>query len=275
VTEMSGPWDGSDFREAGWRKLHRSFQDGVIPGPGNPLRVTASGSNRTISVEPGTAIIQGALYELLTTMTFDVPDSTSATAPYYRVVLVYNPANRRVNLRLRTATSPTALSVGDPAGDWFMAIATVEVATGAVTTARLTDDRVFVGAATLLPEPGYAFRASQSGPVTALTDVDGMTATIALPSRRKVKVEWSGQLTSNAVDTNVGVRLLRVGGRFRDATVPIHTANAGHAASLFIRDIAPPGTTTYKLQLGRFGGTGSAYITADPQELLVTDLGPI
>jgi len=122
-------------------------------------------------------------------------------------------------------------------------------------------------------ELGYAFRVSQAGPVVVVTAIVGLGVNFTLPGARKVLVAATAQATSDVAGTVVGIRLNVDGGLTNASTVNVVTANNGQFVAVRSRLLLGAGAHTVNLELTRYAGTGGAYLTADPAEVTVTDLG--
>lgn len=170
MAELSYPWGKDDadvvdssgkMYQSGWRVMHAgALPDGVIGDrTGNGLKVTAAGSNTTITVQPGTGLVQGAVYEMTTVKSIDL--ATVGTQPtgtqkrVDRVVLRYSPDATPASARLSVAvvTGTPAASPGVPstavnttgAGSYEVEIGRVLRTAGtAIAQADITDTRPFV-----------------------------------------------------------------------------------------------------------------------------------
>lgn len=155
MAELSYPWgvDASDavaadsrLYQTGWRELvGGNLPDGVVfdrsnATPANgPLYVSATGTNTTLTVGVGSAVVQGALYDNTTIKAIDVATiGTQPSAGQSRtdsVILKYDPtatpASSRLSVQLKPGTPATSGSqqapslTKDPAGIWEVEIARV------------------------------------------------------------------------------------------------------------------------------------------------------
>lgn len=125
-------------------------------------------------------------------------------------------------------------------------------------------------------ELGYSARYTQAGPVsTSWVTVSGMSVTFTIATARKILATLDLQVTSNVAGTVVGAAIYNVTTTQRKAkTVSVTTANSGESLTIVTRTILAAGTYNFVAQQGHFGGAGGAYFTADPQELIIEDLGP-
>lgn len=169
MAEFSYPWgvDATDAAAAdsrlyqtGWREiLGSAIGDCVVLDRSNasptaaPLYVTAGGTNTTLSVGVGSAVVQGFLYDNTAAKTIDVATiGTQPSAGQSRtdsVVLSLNPtatpASTRLSVQLKAGTPATTGSqvaptlTKSPTGVWEVEIARVTRANGAnVTQANIT-----------------------------------------------------------------------------------------------------------------------------------------
>ena len=132
---------------------------------------------------------------------------------------------------------------------------------------------------TVMPggEAGFAGRYTQAGPVSTSgwVTTSGLTSTFTLLSARKMLIILDLQGTSDAAGTIVGARILnQTNGYWKGKTITIPTTNFGMALTIITRQALPAGTYTIVGQQAWFGGPGGAYFTADPQELMLFDMGP-
>lgn len=125
---------------------------------------------------------------------------------------------------------------------------------------------------------GHATRTQQAGPVAAnagWVDVAGLSYTVTLTTPRKLRVTVNAQATSDVAGTRVGVRIRNAttGGTTGEQTVSIPYANQGEPLPTSAPLTEAAGTHTFTVQLAHFGGTGGAFLTAQPATLSVSDEG--
>jgi hypothetical protein len=131
MTEWSGPFDTSDFAEDEWRDLFSAIlPDGLLrlsDAGTDGLTPTPSPSDRTISISPGRALVQGHLYLSDATVVLNnTPAPSSGTTRIDYVVLRFDPGEPladRIKLAIvqgtESAGTPIAPSLTqDPDGIW-------------------------------------------------------------------------------------------------------------------------------------------------------------
>jgi hypothetical protein len=126
-------------------------------------------------------------------------------------------------------------------------------------------------------EIGYVSRASQAGPASTLgtwVPVSGLALSFTLPSARKVKLTWSGQLFSDQAGTEVLVRINdTTTSKQKFCTATVNFANYGVGTTAVRRESLAAGTYSVQIDIMRLAGPGSAFLTADLAELIVEDMG--
>ena len=126
----------------------------------------------------------------------------------------------------------------------------------------------------------YARRTAQAGPIQpqqSAIAIAGLSLTVTLATARKLKVTFMAQATSNVAGTIVGIGLQnRNTGELNVNTVQIPVANYGtpipnmHVTSL------PAGSYTFDVMHFNYSlpGFGGSYLTSDPAQHLIEDVGP-
>jgi hypothetical protein len=126
-------------------------------------------------------------------------------------------------------------------------------------------------------EIGYVSRTSQAGPASTLgtwVPVSGLALSFTLPSARKVKLTWSGQLFSDQAGTEVLVRINdTTTSKQKFCTATVNFANYGVGTTAVMRESLAAGTYSVQIDIMRLAGPGSAFLTADLAELIVEDMG--
>jgi hypothetical protein len=155
----TGPWATSDadstpFLQDQWRQLHR--RDGVLDDTaGTALKVTATGSNTSVTVAAGRAIVQGHLGADTNSEAFDIgalgTQPTSGQTRIDLVVLRLNPSTKTIARTVLTG-APASSGATAPAltrsasASWDMPLARVtRVGPVAVSQAMITDLRPHCG----------------------------------------------------------------------------------------------------------------------------------
>jgi hypothetical protein len=125
-------------------------------------------------------------------------------------------------------------------------------------------------------ELGYAARYTQAGPVTTgnWVTTQGLEVNFTIPTARKIKSTLDLQVTSNVGGTFVGAALYNTTtGQRKSKTMQVLQANYGYGLTIVTRVILPAGSYQMVGQQTYYGGPGGAYFTADPQEVIVEDIG--
>lgn len=176
---ISYPWGRDDtdvvdssgkMYQGGWRTMFSgALPDGVIGDrTGNSLRVTATGANTTVTVQPGAALVQGGTVVNTAAESIDLASvgtqPTGTQQRIDRVVLRYSPDATPASARLSLAVvaGTPAVSPGLPslaantsgAGSYEVEIGRVLRSAGAsVAQANITDTRPFVRHVAVSPNP--------------------------------------------------------------------------------------------------------------------------
>lgn len=151
MAETSFPWNstGSDqVTEEVWRNMHYAASDVVLPtSTGNGLLVSASGS--TVTVQPGSALVQGSLYTSTLAKTFDLStigtSPTGSTTRWVWVVLRYDPTAQRVTSEIVAGVpgaSPVLPQIAkNRPGVWEVPLAKIRQSVGGVASGDVYDMR--------------------------------------------------------------------------------------------------------------------------------------
>lgn len=179
MAELNGPWglgandaltSDAQLYQEGWRELFGGIlPEGVVGDPtGQALRVTATGTNTSITVTPGRAVVQGFRYSATTPVSLDLSTAGAAVPGagqqrVDRIVLRHTPTAVPATRRLVAAVVAGSPSVAPaippltrtPGGVWEMEIARIQWGPGAVTQANITQlqPRALVGWAIPAPQP--------------------------------------------------------------------------------------------------------------------------
>ena len=147
----SFPFDNQDTTETQYSNLFRELQDsGIVDSYGSSgFSVQANGTNLTLTVQPGFAIVRGHCIQSSAVENVVIP-APSASARVDRVVLRLDPDADSIVLAVVQGTSgssnPTALTQTDT-GIYELPLALIAVASGvtALAPVNITDDRRFIG----------------------------------------------------------------------------------------------------------------------------------
>nr|DAY77392.1 MAG TPA: Receptor Binding Protein [Caudoviricetes sp.] len=131
-------YDASDVA----RFLKKFFTNGVF---NNSLKVIAN-DNMTISVQDGSANIEGYSYENDEILTLDVADADSTLSRIDSVILRLDLTNRQITVQIlngSTATNPSQPSIIRTGNIYDLRLANISVPSGAtrITTDMITDTR--------------------------------------------------------------------------------------------------------------------------------------
>lgn len=153
---QSGP--GAQVTEPLWSMMARVFaQTGVVKGALGELAVTASGSDMTVSVASGRAVIQGEFYQSDATQKKTIAPADSTNPRIDRVILRLDWTAKNITLVVLTGTpaanpEPPDLTQNDILSGasqpmWEVSLARVYVPAGAtsISQSNITDERGFVG----------------------------------------------------------------------------------------------------------------------------------
>lgn len=210
----SYPHANSPVDEPEWRQFARLMAlSGVVDGVGGELAVTASGTNRVLSVAAGRGYVDGFLY--------DQPASASvetavADPTYDRIdvaVLRYDPdatlTAGSVDLHLvqgTPAASPTVPALTtDPSGVFEVALAQVIVRAGSSTNAQsdVTDLRVNSGSVVSVagvPVGPYTEPFTDLGNVSGTVSINFTVGNVfRINPTAAVTIEWAGLPPSGEV----------------------------------------------------------------------------
>ncbi|WJN63278.1 minor tail protein [Streptomyces phage phiScoe54] len=150
MAQTSYPFDAQTVSESQYSQYFRELQDsGVVGSAGDTtLKVTSAGTNMTLSVSIGQAIVRGHFYnnDAVASVTIAAADSSARTD---RVVLRLDPAANSIVLAVVKGTaggSVPALTQTDT-GIYEMVLANVTVGASvtSISAASVTDQRRFVG----------------------------------------------------------------------------------------------------------------------------------
>jgi hypothetical protein len=181
MAEIAFPFQsgaGAQVTESLWSMMARVFaQTGVVKGALGELAVTASGSDMTVSVASGRAVIQGEFYQSDATQTKTIAPADPSNPRIDRVILRLDWTAKSITLVILTGTpaanpQPPALTQNDILSGasqpmWEISLAQVYVPAGAtsIQASNVTDERVFTG---------YALSSSAIPNTIAVRDQNGI-----------------------------------------------------------------------------------------------------
>lgn len=127
-------------------------------------------------------------------------------------------------------------------------------------------------------ELAYVVRTTGAGPVpssSGYVSVSGLSASITIPSARKIRATYQGQVVSDQANTNVGIKLLdSSSGAFWQGSHEVSVANVQEQLTVILRESLTAGTYSFVAQLGATGA-GSGFTTNDGSFLLIEDMGGV
>jgi len=136
------------YSAADWRDYFGTlFSNGVVQGAVNGLEVKPQASpNKTVYVDTGVAVINGAMRIADTTTNLTIADNTSGNPRIDRIVARLNYTDRKIEFALRQGTpasSPVAPTLTRTASAWEISLAKIAVANGfsTITATEITDER--------------------------------------------------------------------------------------------------------------------------------------
>jgi hypothetical protein len=130
---------------------------------------------------------------------------------------------------------------------------------------------------------GYAALSANStvNATTAITttpvDVPGLAVTVQLPAARRIKVSFDGMLYSNVAGDRAQVGIREGTTLLAYNQQPMNAAGTGYGLHLEVVLTPTAGTHTYKISIGRAGGTGNINTSVSVPGatfILVEDIGP-
>lgn len=152
MTIYAFPFDDVDVSETNFSRFFRELQDSGVATDalgGTGFQVTASGSNMTLTVAPGVAILRG--FCIVSDANVTVSVAAAATSQRFdRVILRLDPSNNSITPLAVTgtagSTSPQPLQDTDTGiADLPLALVTVPANATALSSSNVEDDRRFVG----------------------------------------------------------------------------------------------------------------------------------
>lgn len=127
-------YDSSDIA----RFLKKFFTNGIF---NNSLKVTAN-DNMTVTIETGTANINGYSYELDEAKTIDIADADTTLSRIDSIILRLDLTNRQITSQIiqgDTATNPSQPSITRSGTVYDLRLANISIPTG---TTRITNDMI-------------------------------------------------------------------------------------------------------------------------------------
>jgi hypothetical protein len=131
-----------------WRDYFKNlFTDGVAKEVGNQLMVTESDTPaKSVKVDTGAVIIQGAQFALETTIDLTIADNSSGSTRIDRVVARLDYTNRTCEIEVLQGTAGAgAPALTQGASVWEISLAQIQATNGFTTilNADITDERTF------------------------------------------------------------------------------------------------------------------------------------
>jgi hypothetical protein len=131
-----------------WRHYFTAFTiSGIVTNQGNELKVNPQGTpNKTVYVDTGAALLQGAMRIFTGTTNLTIADNSSGNPRIDRIVARLNYDDRKIELAVlqgTPASSPVAPSLTRDATAYEISLAKIAVANGftTITSPEITDER--------------------------------------------------------------------------------------------------------------------------------------
>ena len=178
------------YNASAWRDYYsKLFTNGVIPDDLNELVVTESDiSAKTVKVDTGTVIINGAIFSLIASVDLNVDDNASGSVRIDRVIARLDVTNRLMEVVILKGTAGAGTpALTQTAAVWEESLAQISLANGFTTIADavITDERVYAETTVMfnatqmngeLPD-FYLARANHTGTQTSST-ISNFVATV-------------------------------------------------------------------------------------------------
>lgn len=286
MAEESVPFDtgpGSIVDEAGWRRMARGFaRDGMILALTNEAMISASGgASVTRAACPVGAIVDGFHYRDIAASTKAVTANSSSNPRRDRAVLRLDPAANKVSWEIKLGApgvnpAPPGLTQ-DRAGIWEVSLGswTMPGSASAQVPNSFTDERPRPNGGPL-GEVARDSRATQAGPVTALTTIAGLSVPWFNPfdHSRRCRVQFDPlQVVVNGASA-VQVTFYRNGAAIGARYTYVSSPNNGYYWCPFLDTVVPAGLSLFEIGIGNYFAGAFTVYAQQPINLSVVDLGP-
>jgi len=139
------------YSAADWQEYYKKLVDnGVVGDVVTSLKIEQQTvSNKTVKVNPGAIVIEGAMRVIDSALNATISDNTSGNPRVDRIIARLNTADRMIEFAVKQGTpasSPTAPALTQNSTTYEISLAQVSVANGfsTIVTANITDERIYM-----------------------------------------------------------------------------------------------------------------------------------